>query len=76
MLIELLVSVLVVIGAGFVLVGAVGLVRLPDYFTRLHAPTKAVTVGVATALMRSSGDAAAAIRSEYGAGSPITAESA
>jgi multicomponent K+:H+ antiporter subunit G len=53
MLIELLVSALVVIGAGFVLIGAVGLVRLPDYFTRLHAPTKASTLGVGCVLFAS-----------------------
>ncbi len=53
MLIELLVSALVVIGAGFVLIGAVGLVRLPDYFTRLHAPTKASTLGAGCVLLAS-----------------------
>jgi multicomponent K+:H+ antiporter subunit G len=33
-------------GAFFALVGAIGLVRLPDSFTRFHAPTKATTLGV------------------------------
>ena len=32
---------LVPYGSGFVLIGAIGLYRLPDFFTRLHGPTKA-----------------------------------
>lgn len=35
-----------IIGALFMLIAAVGLVRLPDLFTRMHAITKAGTVGV------------------------------
>ena len=35
-----------VAGAFFALVGAIGLVRLPDTFMRFHAPTKATTLGV------------------------------
>ena len=35
-----------VAGAFFALVGAIGLVRLPDAFMRFHAPTKATTLGV------------------------------
>ncbi len=44
--IELLVSVLLIVGSAFALVGAIGLYRLPDFFTRLHGPTKATTLGV------------------------------
>ena len=33
-------------GALFFLVSAIGLFRLPDFFSRLHAPTKAATMGV------------------------------
>ena len=33
---EILVSLFLLIGSGFVLVGAIGLRRLPDFFTRLH----------------------------------------
>jgi len=44
--VELLVSVFLVIGSLFALVGAFGLYRLPDFFTRLHGPTKATTLGV------------------------------
>lgn len=39
-------AVLVVVGAFFVLVGSLGLARLPDFFTRLHGPTKATTLGL------------------------------
>lgn len=44
--IELLVSALLLVGSIFALVGAIGLYRLPDFFTRLHGPTKASTMGV------------------------------
>ncbi len=44
--IEILVSLLLVAGSLFTLIGAVGLYRLPDFFTRLHGPTKATTLGV------------------------------
>ncbi len=44
--IELLVSVCLIIGSVFALIGAIGLYRLPDFYTRLHGPTKATTLGV------------------------------
>ncbi len=43
---EILVSLFLLLGSGFVLVGAIGLHRLPDFFTRLHGPTKATTLGI------------------------------
>lgn len=43
---ELLTSLLILIGASFALVGSIGLARLPDFFMRLHGPTKATTLGV------------------------------
>ncbi len=46
MVVELLVSLLLLIGAAFALIGSLALVRLPDFFTRLHGPTKATTLGV------------------------------
>lgn len=46
MLAEFVISVLIVVGAAFALVGSIGLARLPDFFTRLHGPTKATTLGV------------------------------
>lgn len=44
--VELLVSLLLLVGAGFALVGSIGLARFPDFFMRLHGPTKATTLGV------------------------------
>ena len=52
-LLELIVSLLIVFGGAFALVGSIGLVKLPDLLTRLHAPTKATTLGVGGALAAS-----------------------
>ncbi len=46
MIVEALVSLFLLIGAAFVLVGSIGLVRLPDLFSRLHGPSKATTLGL------------------------------
>ena len=53
MLLELLLSVLIVFGAALVLIGSIGLIKLPDFFTRLHAPTKATTLGMGSLLIAS-----------------------
>lgn len=50
---EIMISLLIVIGAIFTLVGSIGLVKLPDFYMRLHAPTKATTLGVGAILMAS-----------------------
>jgi multicomponent K+:H+ antiporter subunit G len=50
---EILVCALLLLGSGFVLIGAIGLYRLPDFFTRLHGPTKATTLGVGALVMAS-----------------------
>ncbi|WP_210397867.1 Na+/H+ antiporter subunit G [Motiliproteus sediminis] len=50
---EILVSLLLLAGGGFMLLGSWGLVRLPDFYTRLHAPTKATTLGMAGLLLAS-----------------------
>jgi len=47
---ELVISALLVFGAAFVLLGSLGLVKLPDVYARLHAPTKATTLGVGSIL--------------------------
>lgn len=52
-LIEWTAAAVIVIAAFFLLVGAVGLVRLPDFYMRLHAPTKASTLGVGGVLIAS-----------------------
>ncbi len=53
MLADLLLSALVLIGAGFTFIGALGLARLRDFYTRLHGPTKATTLGVGSLLLAS-----------------------
>ncbi len=44
-MIEVAAGILILIGAGFSLIAAIGLVRLPDVFTRMHASTKAGVLG-------------------------------
>jgi len=51
--VEFLVALLILLGAVFALLGSVGLARLPDFFTRLHGPTKATTLGVGAMAMAS-----------------------
>ena len=53
MIVEALVALLLVLGGVFGLVGSYGLVKLPDLMTRLHAPTKATTLGVGGVLIAS-----------------------
>ncbi len=43
---QILASVLMLFGAVFSLLGAVGMLRMPDLFTRLQAATKTGTLGV------------------------------
>lgn len=50
---ELLAAALIVLGAGFALVGSWGLVRLPSLMERLHGPTKATTLGLGAMLVAS-----------------------
>jgi multicomponent K+:H+ antiporter subunit G len=50
---ESAVAVLILLGALFVLLGSIGLARLPDFLTRLHGPTKATTLGVGALLLAS-----------------------
>lgn len=40
------VAALILIGSAFALIGSIGLWKLPDFFMRLHGPTKATTLGV------------------------------
>ena len=53
MLFEWIVAGLVVVGAGFSLIGSLGLLRMPDFFTRLHGPSKATTIGMGSILLAS-----------------------
>ncbi|WP_320819605.1 Na+/H+ antiporter subunit G [Thalassolituus sp.] len=50
---EALVALLILIGGVFMLVGSVALVKLPDFFTRLHGPTKSTTLGIGATLLAS-----------------------
>jgi multicomponent Na+:H+ antiporter subunit G len=43
---NVLAAVMLVVGFGFVLVGVVGILRLPDFYCRLHAMGKCDTLGV------------------------------
>lgn len=52
-MIAVVVSVFLVLGAFFALVGSIGLVRLPDFFSRLHGPSKSTTLGVGSVLVAS-----------------------
>ena len=47
---NVLAAVMLVVGFGFVLVGVIGILRLPDFYCRLHAMGKCDTLGVALML--------------------------
>lgn len=51
--IEALICFFLLLGSGFALIGAIGLYRLPDFFMRLHGPTKATTLGIGSLLIAS-----------------------
>lgn len=62
-------GILVIIGAFFALVASVGLIRLPDIYSRMHAASKAGTVGsglMMIALACTAGDSGTAIRALAG----------
>jgi multicomponent Na+:H+ antiporter subunit G len=48
---EILSAVLTLIGAGFALLAAVGVARMPDLFTRMQTATKASTLGVSCTIL-------------------------
>ncbi len=50
---ELIVSFFLIVSGVFALVGSYGMVKLPELMTRLHAPTKATTLGVGGVLLAS-----------------------
>jgi multicomponent K+:H+ antiporter subunit G len=52
--VEALLSFLVLAGAAFTFIGSLGLARFEDFYTRLHGPTKATTLGVGCLLVASS----------------------
>jgi multicomponent K+:H+ antiporter subunit G len=52
-LLDWIVAALVLLGAAFSLIGSLGLLRMPDFFTRLHGPSKATTIGIGSLLVAS-----------------------
>lgn len=52
-MLDWILAALVLIGAFFTLVGSIGLYKLPDFYMRLHGPTKATTLGVGAILIAS-----------------------
>ena len=44
-MLDYLIGLLLIIGAAFNLIAAIGLLRFPDLFTRMHAASKAGTLG-------------------------------
>ncbi len=55
---DIILSVFLIGGGIFALIGSYGLLRLPRPMQRLHAPTKATTIGVGSALLVSALDLA------------------
>jgi multicomponent Na+:H+ antiporter subunit G len=50
-IIELLAGISILFGSLFILVSAIGLIKMPDIFLRMSATTKAVTFGVSFVLI-------------------------
>jgi multicomponent K+:H+ antiporter subunit G len=50
---EWAVAFFLLLGGSFVLIGSIGLIRMPDFFMRLHGPTKATTLGMGGILLGS-----------------------
>lgn len=48
-----IIILLLIIGTFFILSSSIGIVRFPDVFTRLHAATKAPTLGIMSILIAS-----------------------
>lgn len=52
-MLEYLLSFLILTGATLTFIGSLGLLRLKDFYMRLHGPTKATTLGVGSLLIAS-----------------------
>ncbi|MDK9783646.1 monovalent cation/H(+) antiporter subunit G [Vibrio sp. B172a] len=48
---DIIVGVLLCLGTLFTLIASLGILRMPDLYTRMHAATKAGTVGLASLLL-------------------------
>ena len=51
--VDAVVAALILTGSLFALIGSIGLWKLPDFFMRLHGPTKATTLGVGSLVIGS-----------------------
>lgn len=49
----LLVAILLLVGAGLTLIGSIGLLRLRNFYHRVHAPTLGTTLGAGGILLAS-----------------------
>jgi multicomponent Na+:H+ antiporter subunit G len=45
-LLNVIATIIISLGAFFLLVGSIGLIRLPDFFSRTHATGKSDTLGI------------------------------
>lgn len=52
-MLEFSISLILMIGGLFALIGSVGMVKLPDFLSRLHAPAKITTLGIGSLLISS-----------------------
>ena len=46
-------AILLIVGGLFALIGAIGLLRFPDFYTRMHPPTMGTTLGTGCVLVSS-----------------------
>jgi multicomponent Na+:H+ antiporter subunit G len=44
---DLAIIALVTVGTGFIVIAAIGILRMPDLYSRLHVASKAPTLGIA-----------------------------
>lgn len=51
LIINIISIIFILVGAFFLLVGTIGLLRLPDVFSRMHATTKSDTLGLGLILV-------------------------
>jgi len=51
MILDYLISLLLIIGTFFMILGSIGVLRMPDIYTRLHALTKSSTMGLTSLLV-------------------------
>lgn len=51
MIAEILTIILITLGLGFLALGTIGLIRLPNVYNRMHSTTKATTLGASSTLL-------------------------